>query len=237
LKRRTLEKALYPNLPDPEFIDRWARDYSDRIMEKVWEACDSLQTDLADAKVDVSRKELLDLENSLTGMLVKKIRDVMKDYSPYWVDRESPERETMKETGGRPPTYDIAFVLNENQRLKWPLEAKVLEEDTTSCLNAYVNDIDSDFLTCRYAPLSGEGAMIGYLLKGEVETVFGIIEKRLSCSLVSHSSFGNRNHKLSAHRRTHERCLQLKSPADFKCHHLILAVNAVALTPKGIPTL
>src|SRR5436853_6460510 len=164
--RRHLEKALYPTLPDRQFVLTWAQDYSEGIMRKVWEAWDCLQADLIDARVNISR-ELLDLENSLTGELVRRLRDVISDYAPYFVDRESPERETMKEGGGRPPTYDIAFVLRENETFKWPIEAKVLERDSLASMNDYLGNLSEDFLNCRYAPHSAEGAMIGYLLDGD----------------------------------------------------------------------
>jgi hypothetical protein len=224
LKRRiTIEKALYPQLPGPEFLDTWARDYSNRILEIVWQAYDLLAAELI-SKHEITRA-ILDLENSLTEELVRRIEQVLSGYEPYRVICQCAERETMFQSGVRPPTYDIAFVLRENERLKWPIEAKVIEKDTPTSLSDYCNDLNQNFLCCRYAPYSSEGAMVGYLLAGEADTVFSIIETKLPSILAVHSIFDKRSHRYSTHERNHKTCIELKSPASFQCHHLILKMR------------
>jgi hypothetical protein len=100
----------------------------------------------------------------------------------------------------------------------WPLEAKVLE--TPSGVSDYVGDVRQQFLTCRYAPFCGEGAMMGYLLSGATDDAFKNIEQKVPCTLTTHPKFGTRAHRISRHDRTVP--LGKSYPADFLCHHLML---------------
>jgi hypothetical protein len=77
---------------------------------------------------------------------------------------------------GQPPEYDLAYVLRADERIMWPLEAKVLETDGD--VGEYIKDLKNEFLTCRYAPFSSEGAMLAYLLSGKPEIVFGNLAQR-----------------------------------------------------------
>jgi hypothetical protein len=112
----------------------------------------------------------------------------------------------------------LAFVLNAEERIMWPLEAKVLE--TPKAVAAYVDDICQQFLTCRYAPFCGEGAMLGYLLSGTTTDTFANIEAKVPCKLEQHPKFPARAHKTSRHRRAVPAAKSY--PIDFLCHHLLL---------------
>lgn len=100
----------------------------------------------------------------------------------------------------------------------WPLEAKVLETDGE--VSDYKKDVNNQFLTCRYAPFSSEGAMLGYLLRGSAENVFRNLGNKIPCSLTAHPDFENRPCKTSDHVR------QVQAgkpyPSYFRCYHLIL---------------
>jgi hypothetical protein len=152
-----------------------------------------------------------------TQLLERRVQRAMSGDEPFYVQHGPYERETMKAPPAQPPQYDIAFVLNADERIMWPLEAKVIE--TASAVSEYVDDIRRQFLTCRYAPFCGEGAMMGYLLSGTTDDAFSSIEQKVPCKLESHSKFRARAHRISRHTRT---VPSGKSyPADFLCHHLM----------------
>jgi hypothetical protein len=158
-----------------------------------------------------------DLERSLTQLFEVRIRREMSGDEPFYVQHGPYERETMKKRG-QPPQYDLAFVLNADERIMWPLEAKVLE--TAAAVSDYVSDVREQFLACRYAPFCSEGAMLGYLLAGSPGEVFSNIAAKIPCILEEHPKFRSRAHRTSRHRR--EIPAGKRYPAEFSCHHLIL---------------
>src|SRR5205085_8445710 len=121
-----------------------------------------------------------DLERSITGSLELRIRGVMSGYEPFVIQHGPYERESMLLPPAQPPQYDLAFKLRAQEWIMWPLEAKVLETD--GAVNDYRNDLNNEFLTCRYAPFSSEGAMLGYLLTGTTENVFRNLEEKIPCA-------------------------------------------------------
>ena len=84
------------------------------------------------------------------------------------------ENATRLPAPAQPPQYDLAFVLYQDRKIMWPLEAKLLRSDAT--VAAYVHDIQNEFLTGRYAPYANRSAMLGYLLRGSPAKVFAKIE-------------------------------------------------------------
>ena len=100
----------------------------------------------------------------------------------------------------------------------WPLEAKVLE--TPQAIADYERDVREQYLTCRYAPFSAAGAMLGYLLSGSAADALARIEAKLGCVLDPVPAFAERPHRMSSHCRTVP--AGKNYPADFRCYHLIL---------------
>ncbi len=203
---------------------RWYPNLSNKLLTFVWQGYDLLMKELP-AGIDER-----DLERSITQSLELRIRRVMSGDEPFQIQHDPYERETMKNQPAQPPQYDLAFLLREDERIMWPLEAKVLETDTS--VGEYVKDLTGEFLTCRYSPFSSEAAMLGYLLSGIADKVFGQLEEKIPCTLVAHPSFPNRPAKTSAHSR---RVPPGKTyPVSFRCHHLILAFPGFSRTKKGL---
>ena len=100
----------------------------------------------------------------------------------------------------------------------WPLEAKVLE--TPGTLAEYEREIREQYLTCRYAPLTNSGAMLGYLLTGSATDALIKIGAKLSTTLDQVADFPERPHRTSTHKRNAP--AGKPYPIDFKCHHMIL---------------
>lgn len=159
-----------------------------------------------------------DLERSITQLLEPRIARVMSGDEPFDVMHGAFERETMQPPPAQPPQYDIAFILRVDERIMWPMEAKVLE--TSGTVSEYIKDIHEQFLTCRYAPFSAEGTMLGYLLSGTTDDAFQNIAKKIPCELEDHPAFSSRPQKLSKHTRSVPS--DKAYPSKFCCHHLIL---------------
>ena len=111
--------------------------------------------------------------------------------------------------------------MNANERIMWPLEAKILEKDKS--IGEYTKDLTEDYLTCRYAPFSDSGAMVGYLLSGDPLTTFSAISEKIGIELRVHEDFTDRNHRISFHcRKVPE---SKPYPQIFFCHHLIMKMK------------
>ncbi|MGK7959119.1 hypothetical protein [Crocosphaera sp.] len=204
-----------------EYLDlarEWPLDLTRIALELIWQGYEILQANVL-SQIDVKQADK-QIEKSLSSLLERRIRDVMTGDETFVVQHEVPEFETSVSDKAQPPTYDIAFILRANERIILPLEAKVLHSDGQ--VGEYVKEINNNFLTCRYAPFSSEGGMLGYLLKGLSNRAFNNIAKKTPCTLSDNPDFPKRHHKTSDHQRSiPENKLY---PLNFRCHHLILKI-------------
>lgn len=199
---------------DPAFIalaHAWASPLERLFIDLVWRAYDVMRATppLVDGR---------DLERSVTQLLEPRIRDGMTGYEPFYIQHSPFEHETMKAPPAQPPAYDLAFVLRADERIMWPLEAKVLA--TPGAVAAYVQDVQTQFLTCRYAPFSASGAMLGYLLTGASHEAFEAIGIKLGCNLGQVADHPGRPLRRSRHHRIVPD--GKRYPNRFDCYHLIL---------------
>ncbi len=192
-------------------IRLWMRDPAGQFLNFVWLAYE----DMIVSPPDVDTR---DLERSITQLLEPRIRDRMTGDEPFYIQHGSFERETMKSPPAQPPEYDLAVVSRADERIMWPIEAKVLE--TTGQVADYIRDIRKEFLTCRYAPFSGSGAMLGYLLTGIPDDAFVTIAQKLGCNLETVVGHTEKPIRLSKHRRKVP--AGKPYPAEFDCYHMIL---------------
>jgi len=219
-RKLTIGEACWPETPEFSSVAAcWNRNASTIMLGYVWKGYDLLCAEVL-SKVDVALADE-QLERSVTLYLVPRIRRHMSGYEPFHVEHEVDELETRFSPEAKPPCYDIAFILTSNERIMWPLEAKVLR--TEGALAQYAKEINENFLSCRYAPFSREGAMLGYLLSGVPAKTFENIEIRVPCTLEDHQAFASHNHKTSEHIRV---VPSGKSyPVTFCCHHLIMPLQ------------
>lgn len=205
----------------PEFVSlagRWCANQSSNLLASVWQGYDLLSSE------PPLRFDRRDLERSITQLFELRIRHVMTGDEPFDIQHGPYERETMRPPPAQPPQYDLAFVLRAEERVMWPLEAKVLETD--GAVGEYVKDVNNEFLTCRYAPFSSEGAMLAYLLSGKPEKVFSNLAEKVPCRLSVHPEFGDKPHRVSEHKR--QVATGKPYPREFRCHHLVLEFPGVA---------
>lgn len=208
------------NSPDPAFSElaqNWTKGQVARLVELLWAGYEQLRA---------SRAQFAEasLERSITEALERRVHDSMTGFEPFYVQHGSHEYETMAAPPAQPPQYDLAFVFRADERLKWPVEAKVLE--TPSATSDYVSDIQTEFETCRYGPFSHSGAMLGYLLSGEPAQVISNLGKKLQKVLRLVNGQEGRPHRASDHMRTVPKGKQY--PATFECHHLIFDFAGVS---------
>ena len=199
---------------DPAFITlarSWMENPARQFLGFIWLAYEDMKT----SRPHVDAK---DLERSITQLLEPCVREVMTGDEPFYIQHGPFERETMKAPPAQPPEYDLAFVFRADERVMWPMEAKVLE--TPSRVAAYVRDVQREFLSCRYAPFSSSGAMLGYLLTGEPTDFFAMIAKKLSCTLEQVREHPTRPNRLSRHKRIVPSGKPY--PREFDCYHMIL---------------
>jgi hypothetical protein len=206
-----LAASLIADQSFPALAGQWAKDPAPQMLGFVWKAYDEMLTKLP--YVDGR-----DLERSITQLLEPRIREAMTGDEPYYIQHGAFERETMAPPPAQPPQYDLAFVLHADERIMWPLEAKVLE--TPGTLAEYGREVREQFLTCRYAPFTTSGAMLGYLLTGSAADALIKIGAKLNTTLDQVADFPQRPHRESMHKRNAPPGKQY--PIDFKCHHMIL---------------
>jgi len=200
----------------------WQADASRILLQFVWHGYDLLCSEDI-SRIDVTQA-VENLERGITQLLEPRIRRAMTGDEPFDIQHGSYEEESRKAPPAQPRQYDLAYVWNQNERLKWPLEAKVLRKDTL--VGEYVKAVNDRFLTCHYAPFSSEGAMLAYLFSGSSEEVFSNVSKALTCCLAQHPGFAGRPHKTSDHVRTVP--LGKEYAASFRCHHMVLQFSATA---------
>ena len=199
-----------------ELARTWSADAVARILAAVWRGYDVLVVDVL-ATIDITQADE-ELERSITQLLEPRIRRQLSGDEPYDVQHGPYEYATRKPAPAQLPQYDLAFVLHQNPKIMWPLEAKLLRSDGT--VAAYVQDIHNEFLTGRYAPYASSSAMLGYLLRGSPAKVFDNIEVALACRLQQHPAFSTRHHRISEHSRNLTQTNFVSGL--FQCHHLIL---------------
>lgn len=219
-KGTTISQLKWP-VEKPEFCEiskEWPPDLTNQAMRFVWSGYDLLKDDVL-SRIDCSKANK-QIEKNINSLLQLRIRRAMTGFEPFDVQHEVPEFETSYSNQAQPPSYDIAFILLADETIILPLEAKVLRTD--KYISKYKNEINTNFLTCRYAPFSSEAGMLAYLLKGTPQKAFDNIAKSVPCTLVDHVDFLNRDHKVSDHQRTVS--VGENYPSNFRCHHLILKI-------------
>src|SRR5665213_2963949 len=151
MRRPTIGESRYPEANDFMVLLRdWRQDAIIRMLGFVWSGYDLLARDvLAGLNPEHSYE---DLERSITQYLEPRIRESMTGFEPYYMQHGAYEHETRRAAPAQPPQYDLAFVWYRNERVMFPLEAKVLR--TSGDVAAYLADVREQFLTCRYAPFS-----------------------------------------------------------------------------------
>ncbi len=223
LKPTPLDRAFPQTGEFTALAAAFSADAVNEMLALVWRAFDRLCRELGPVAASQDDRQI---ERSITVALESFMsleRDAM---AAYHTKHEAWEMETAESDGAHPPAYDIAFVLNVNFRVMWPLEAKSLRTDRQ--VAEYVNDLRANMLTGRYAPFSKSAGMLGYLLAGQAAVAVKAIEAKLAVALLPYPLFHpERQHYCSEHHRSISRpngCAGAAGGA-FTCHHLIMPMR------------
>ena len=198
-QRRTLYDLAWPS-HEQDYADlaqRWGDDAVEMMMSVSWRGYEELVRTYF-SRVDFTQADE-ELERTITQLLEPCIRQFLSGDEPYYVQHGCYEYATRAPAPAQPPQYDIAFVLIQNGRIMWPVEAKVLRTDAR--ISRYVRDVKCEFLTGRYAPFTNGGAMFGYLFSGTSKSALDNIASRLGCPLVPFRGFDCNRHLVSEHYR------------------------------------
>lgn len=222
MTRKTFLERAWPDTPTFQNIAvQWCAGQSRRLLDLVWRGYDLLIADLQRTAFDANDEAR---EESLNYLLCLRINKCVGN-APFYVAHQPPEQTKRKRGGGRSPQPDIGFALYEYPRTIWPMEGKVLMHDRD--ITPYVDEIKTNFINARYATFSNEGAMLGYLVAGDAESVLSNVSAALGCTLRKHPQFLQRPHRLSDHTRVN--LPHRNSPTAFVCHHLILCLSQVSI--------
>ena len=194
----------------------WAVGVSFQVLDWTWRAFDALRANVLN-HVDMS-EPLEQLERDLTSKHFVEIQRLFAaetdGYSAIIPHHEYPENESRPGSSGKPPASDISFIWYENQRVSWPIEAKVVP--TPGTLAEYLGDTKK-FVDGIAAPLVGEGAQITYVLSGKIDDFFYNLSTRLPSPLQALPEYSDRAHRVSSHARTSLPDLQLHHMAMYCC--------------------
>jgi hypothetical protein len=220
--RQTLGQALRGTLPANKQLTEWPSATVPQLLRLIWTAYDRLAANKL-SRIDLKTSDL-QLERSAAELLHDEIQLLLREeggYASYLVAQERFEYETLDSQSNRPPQYDIAFVWCDDRTILWPCEAKVLRREGD--ISAYLGDVNEAFLPCIYAPFSGSGAMLGFLVTGNPYQTLTHIGKKLETTFISSPEHAQRPHRISTHRR---RIPAGKSyPRDFTLHHIIFSLE------------
>ncbi len=220
MRRGTYLERRWPNARlFEELAPKWCADHSRLLLALVWRACDQLvANDLA--KVPFSANDEAK-EETLNFLVRLRIDQCMSGDEPSAVVHEAPEQTKRKPGRGKSPHPDIGFVLYDSPRAVWPLEGKVLRNETD--VGPYVSELVLNLLPGRYATFSSEGGLLGYMLQGSAKTAFQCMGVHMKCELKHHPAFREKNHRMSQH--DPENARQPDRASRFCCHHLLVEIN------------
>lgn len=222
----TIFDDLFPD-STPEFraiTDVWPPHVVTQILNLVWDGFDRLKALPNFNRLDFT-KNYAQLERSLTDLHMDEIevhwRENASSFESFIPKHEPWEFEGLTGRKARPPSCDLGFVLLSNRRIRWSVEAKVL--DSTGAVAGYIDDL-TKYLEGRSAPFSTQSALGAYLISGEPRELFGVLAKKLACEMKPHPDFASRPHRCSEHDRPAAELIH-GMPTVFICHYLVFALN------------
>jgi hypothetical protein len=214
MSRPTPSEVVWPMDADShQQAQEWASDATKQVLDWTWLGFDAMKASLL-SRVDFSQP-LDQVERDLTSHHFREIQQLWasetEGYAAFAPQPEWPEMATRSPAPAKPPAYDIAFVWNDNPRVAWPIEAKVVP--TSGTLAPYLGDT-TKFISGTAAPFIGEGAQIAYLLNGTADDFFNNLSLQLPPPLQTFVDFSARSHRISSHSRT--------NVPNLRLHHMAM---------------
>ena len=222
----TILDDLFPD-DSPEFAAiayAWSEHAVVQMLTLVWDGFDNMKALPKFKSLDFS-KNYAQLERSLTDLHASEVTLLYAQrytgFESFIPHHEPWEFENLSKRSARPPSGDIGFVLRENRRLRWSVEAKVVNSITDTA--RYLGDLEK-YLEGKGAPLATESALGAYLVSGTGEDFLKSLETEMKTVFVHPPAFSTRPHRTSFHRRKQSK-LPVSTPPEFLCHHLAFSLN------------
>jgi hypothetical protein len=222
----TIFDDLFPD-SSPEFAaiaDAWPEHVVVQILTLVWEGFDRMKALPRFLHLDFA-SGYAQLERGLTDLHMQEITLLYGEngskFESFVPTHEPWEFQNLSDRSARPPSSDLGFVLISNRRIRWSVEAKVLESSTK------IADYLSDFQKCldgKVSPFSTQAALGAYLIAGDPKELFTSISKKLDIEMTPHPNFLTRSHQFSKHERM-PIALPGGMPSAFMCHHLVFSLT------------
>ena len=161
----TILDDLFPDSA-PEFsaiAEAWPAHLIAQMLTLVWTGFDRLKALPNFTQLDFTR-DYPQLERSLTDLHMQEItllwRNGSSAFESFIPLHEPWELQAVASRSARPPSCDLGFVLLSNRRLRWAVEAKLLE--SPDAIADYLRDLQK-YLDGRSAPFATESALAAYL--------------------------------------------------------------------------
>lgn len=214
MSRPTLSELRWPMDDESHRLaENWAAGITFQALDWTWRSFDALRENVL-SQVDF-KQPLDQLERDLTSKHFIEINRLFaaetEGLSSIIPHHEFPENESAPGGSGKPPASDLSFIWYHNQRVSWPIEAKVLK--TPGTLAEYLGDT-AKFENGIAAPFVGEGAQVAYLLSGTTSDFFSNLSGKLASPLQPVAEFSTRPHRASRHTRA--------TAPDLRLHHLAM---------------
>lgn len=194
-------------------------DLEEQMLTLVWRGYDRLAEEYGP---EIAVPDDRQIERDIASALASYMTLEHDPLAGFHVQHEAPEIATAASDGAHPPACDIAFILNVNRRIRWPLEAKVLQNERG--VGAYVAEVRDNLLTGRYAPFCLSAGLLGFLLAGRPEVAADRIAEKLSVALKPLPPYyPERPHYRSRHHRNPNYPGAVSG--TFTCHHLIMPMS------------
>ena len=223
---RTIHQTLWPDSA-PEFsniANLWPEDMVNEMLALVWDGFDRLNRGKL-CRVDFTQ-DYEQIERSLTELHSIEIQTLWAQrtsgFAAYIQVHESWDWESRSSARAIPPSIDIGFLLRSNERIRFPVEAKLLE--TVARTAPFIKDLTDKLLAGKGAVFTTKGALVGYLRSGNPSAVFPEIETALDVKLLASDHFSARPHRQSVHQRSKE-VLKAGVPSNFECHWMIMGLS------------
>ena len=203
---------------------RWCQDQSRLLLELVWRGYDRLLSQdlnvVPFSDTDEAKEKSLNTFWQFGLTVHERRRAVLRRARAARADETETRERAISAAGYR--VHAVQIIRERFGRWKqkfWP---------TTRPSGLTWLKSTNNFITCRYATFSSEGAMLGYLLHGEPERTFAAITTRLRQNLILHPHFLDRPQRISHHQR--DDAPHMHSPREFTCHHLLLCIPTADAT-------
>ncbi len=213
--RRNLHKIQRRDISALSLGNEWNEGYLKCVFDIVWQAYDKLLPYYKNK----NRKPKNESEDEITTALLRFTK-IIRGFSPARfepLDFVNQPPDKSKPRNRKNNTNDIGvFFGNEIEKPVFIFESKKIKTLTENGISKYKEDLDA-YLEEYYGSHLSESALIAYLHNGTTNKMFELIKTSLKTKLKQFSTFANRPHKTSEHKKTSNSSNQ----TNFRCHHVI----------------